>query len=103
MTWHAAAKVGDIREGEIVGIAVAAENIALYLIAGRIYATSNICTHALAVMSDGYLDGDCVECPIHQALFHVPTGEVRSGPAMAPLKIYATKIEGDLVLVELPD
>jgi nitrite reductase/ring-hydroxylating ferredoxin subunit len=103
MTWHAVVKVGDVREGEIVGTAVGAENIALYRIEGRVHATSNICTHAFALMSDGYLDGDCVECPIHQALFHVPTGEVRSGPATVPLKTYATMIEDDSVFVDVVD
>jgi nitrite reductase/ring-hydroxylating ferredoxin subunit len=54
-------------------------------------------------MSDGYVDGDCIECPIHQALFHIPTGDVRSGPATEPLKTYPVKIEHDQVLVELTD
>jgi nitrite reductase/ring-hydroxylating ferredoxin subunit len=103
MTWHLAAKAEDVRSGEIVASAVGTENIALYRIEGRVYATSNICTHAFALLSDGYLDGDCVECPIHQALFHVPTGEVRAPPATEPLKTYATKIEGDTVFVDVPD
>jgi nitrite reductase/ring-hydroxylating ferredoxin subunit len=103
MTWHPVAKIADVRPGEIVASAIGAENIALYNIDGRVYATSDICTHAFALLSDGYLDGDCVECPIHQALFHVPTGEVRAAPATEPLKTYPAKIEGDTVLVEVPD
>jgi nitrite reductase/ring-hydroxylating ferredoxin subunit len=103
MTWHAAAKVADVRAGEILACEVAAEDVALYLIDGRIYATSNTCTHAYALLSDGYLDGECIECPIHQATFHVPTGEVRSPPATEPLKTYPTKIEGETIFVELPD
>jgi nitrite reductase/ring-hydroxylating ferredoxin subunit len=49
------------------------------------------------------LDGDCIECPLHQALFHVPTGEVRSPPASAPLSTYPAKEEADRVLVDLPE
>jgi nitrite reductase/ring-hydroxylating ferredoxin subunit len=101
MAWQAVAKMGDVREGEVLGLAVGTENIALYRIEGEIYATANICTHAMALLSDGYLDGDCVECPVHQALFHVPTGEVRSAPATVPLKVYPTKVEADDVFVDL--
>jgi nitrite reductase/ring-hydroxylating ferredoxin subunit len=103
MTWHAVAKVDDLREGEVVPLTIGTENVALYRIEGWFHATSNICTHAMAVMSDGYVDGDCIECPIHQALFHIPTGDVRSGPATEPLKTYPVKIEHDQVLVELTD
>jgi 3-phenylpropionate/trans-cinnamate dioxygenase ferredoxin component len=44
---------------------------------------------------DGVLAG------IHQALFHVPTGEIRASPATEPLRTFAVKTEGQLVLVEL--
>ena len=101
MTWHIVAKVDQIREGEVRGLAIGSENIALYRIDGQIYATANICTHAMALLSDGYLDGDCIECPIHGALFHVPTGEPRSPPATVPLKTYQTRTEADDVLVEI--
>ena len=101
MMWHAVAKVGDVREGEVLGLTVGSESIALYRIQGQIYATANICTHAMALLSGGFLDGDCIECPIHQALFHVPTGEVRAAPAIEPLKSYRTRIESDEVFVEI--
>lgn len=101
MTWHAIAKADEVREGEVLGLSVGGENIALYRINGQVYATANICTHAMALLSDGYLDGDCIECPIHQALFHVPSGEPRSAPATVPLKTYRTKIESNDVLLEL--
>jgi len=103
MTWHPVAKTEDVRAGEVLASDVGAESIALYRIDGQVYATSNVCTHAFALLSDGYLDGDCIECPIHQALFHVPTGEVRAPPAIDPLKTYPTKIEGDTVFVDVPD
>jgi nitrite reductase/ring-hydroxylating ferredoxin subunit len=103
MTWHIVAKADQIRDGEVLGLSIGGENIALYRIDGRIYATANICTHAMALLSDGYLDGDCIECPIHAALFHVPTGEPRSPPATVPLRIYSTRTDGDDVLVEITE
>jgi nitrite reductase/ring-hydroxylating ferredoxin subunit len=103
VAWHVAARSTDVKEGEILGLKVIQLPIALYRIEGAVYATGNVCTHEFALLPDGYLDGDCIECPLHQALFHVPTGEVRSEPAEVPIQTYSTKEEGDRIYVLLPD
>jgi nitrite reductase/ring-hydroxylating ferredoxin subunit len=77
--------------------------IALFNLGGRIYATDDICTHAHAHLSEGYIDGETVECPLHQGLFHIPTGRPLSPPVTKPLETYPVKIEGGEVLVEIPD
>jgi nitrite reductase/ring-hydroxylating ferredoxin subunit len=101
MAWREVAKVDDVVEGKVLAASAANKMIALYRIDGTLYATSDICTHAFALLSDGYLDGDCIECPIHQSVFHVPTGEVRSDPATEPLQTYPVKVDGDMVMVEI--
>ncbi len=102
MAWHAVAQSSDLKEGSVLGVNAKEFSIALYRIEGVVYATSNICTHGLALLSDGYLDGDCIECPLHQGLFHVPTGEVRSPPVEEPIAVYPAKEDGDTILVQLP-
>jgi nitrite reductase/ring-hydroxylating ferredoxin subunit len=101
MPWHEIAKVENVQEGQVHAASAAGTMLALYRINGEFYATSNICTHAFALLSDGYLDGDCIECPIHQALFHVPTGELRSSPATEPLRTFPVKIDGGALFVDV--
>lgn len=103
MAWHAVAKADDVQEGKVLAVSAANKMIALYRIDGTFYATSDVCTHAFALLSDGYLDGDCIECPIHQALFHVPTGEVRAEPATEPLQTFPVKVDGETLMVEIAD
>lgn len=103
MSWHRVAKAEDLVDGQISGVGVGGQKIALYRIDGKVFATADICTHEYALLSEGYLDGDCVECPLHAAVFHVPTGEVRSGPASCALQIFPVKVEDGVVLVELPE
>lgn len=103
MTWHFAAKLNEVALGAVRGVVIAGQECAIYNIDGRIYATSDICSHAFAFLSEGELDGDCIECPLHQALFHVPTGEARSAPASAPVATYDVKVEGDAIYLDLPD
>jgi 3-phenylpropionate/trans-cinnamate dioxygenase ferredoxin subunit len=103
MAWQLAARVADIEEGGVLGVTLGEHEIALYRIAGRIYATANICTHEFALLSEGEIVDDCVECPMHQARFHIPTGAVRCEPATEPIATYPVKIVADDVFVAVPD
>jgi len=73
--------------------------VCLYNLGGRVYATDDICTHEEASLADGYIEGDCIECPLHQARFHIPTGEVRAPPADTNLRVFPVRLEGGEILV----
>jgi nitrite reductase/ring-hydroxylating ferredoxin subunit len=102
LEWHRVAQLGDIVEDEPKGVRVGRNLIALYNIGGKIYATDNVCTHEFAELSDGFVDGDVVECPLHQARFHIPTGKVVAPPATEDLPVFPVRVDGDDVLVGLP-
>jgi len=102
MTWHKAADVAALADKEVIGVEVSGQEIAVYRIDGEYLATANICTHQFAFMSEGFVEGDCVECPLHQALFDIRTGAVVEGPADQPLKTYAVRVDGTTILIYLP-
>src|SRR6266498_3868758 len=58
-------------------------------------------THAHALLADGFVEGDTIECPLHQAQFEIRTGKALCGPATEDLKIYPVKVEGGDVLINL--
>lgn len=99
--WLRVARLADLRVGEVRQVEVGGQPIALYNVGGAIYATDDRCTHARALMSEGHLEGDRIECPMHQAVFHVPTGKVLKGPARVDLGTHETAISGEDVLVRL--
>ena len=86
--WVDVAATAEVSEGSAVQVVVDGTPLALYRVDGIPYASQDVCTHEFAFMSQGFVDGDCIECPLHQALFHIPTGEVRDGPATCALKTY---------------
>ncbi len=102
MPWHAVAELSDIPEQAGLAVEVGEVTIALFNVEGTIYATQDTCTHADASLAEGYVDGDCVECPLHQATFHIPSGEAREAPAEIDLKTYPVKVEDSVIHVELP-
>ncbi len=98
------ATVADIPLNEVRSFEHDGERIAVYNCNGQFYATDAICTHSYYDLGQGgYVDpDDCtIECPLHGARFDIASGEVRALPAYGPLAVYAVKIEGDDVLVEL--
>lgn len=77
--------------------------IALFNVDDEFYAVADMCTHATASISEGYLDDDCsVECPIHTARFCLKTGAALCLPATEPLQTFAVSVEDGEVYVEVP-
>lgn len=101
--WHAAAAPGDVKEGEPLGLEIAGHHIALYRVAGEYYATSNVCTHAEALLSDGVLDGCEIECPLHMGRFDIRTGEALTSPVEIDIQIYPVRLAGDRLEICLPE
>jgi naphthalene 1,2-dioxygenase system ferredoxin subunit len=77
--------------------------VVLYQAEDSFYATSAICTHGEADLSDGYLDGFNIECPFHQGLFDIRTGEAVGPPCFEPIKTYAVRLQGGVLEVDVPE
>jgi naphthalene 1,2-dioxygenase system ferredoxin subunit len=102
-TWHTAAKLGDVSEGEPHGVEIAGHAVALYRVGGEFYATGNICSHAEALLSDGLLDGCEIECPLHMGRFDIRSGEALTSPVEIDIPTYPVRVAGDSLEVCLPD
>ena len=100
MTFVKVCGVNDLQPGEALRFE-ASYPVALFRVSDQFYATDDTCTHAAASLSDGYIDGDIVECPFHSARFCIRTGEVLSLPASEPLKTYPVKVEDGSVFVDV--
>lgn len=102
VTFHKVATTSDLDEDEAMQIVVEGKEIALINLGGELFALDDICTHAYASMSDGYIEGDCIECPLHGAQFDIKTGKAVTPPATEDLASYGVKVEDGDVYVGLP-
>ena len=57
--------------------------------------------HAEASLSEGFQDGDTIECPMHSGCFNIRTGEALGAPVVDNIKTYQVRLEGDDVLVRV--
>jgi len=102
MAWQRVASVDALRDGEVIGIDVEGTPVALYRIRhDEIRATDGMCTHAFALLADGWVEDGTIECPLHQGLFDIRTGKALGAPATEDLRVYPVKVEGDDVLIDL--
>ena len=73
--------------------------VMLYDLAGEIYATSAICPHQAAFLSQGVMSGEFVDCPRHQGRFHILTGALVRGPPCPALPIFPVEVRSGRVFV----
>nr|AZI70971.1 naphthalene 1,2-dioxygenase ferredoxin component [Marinobacter maroccanus]AZI70992.1 dioxygenase ferredoxin component [Marinobacter maroccanus] len=99
--WIDAVALSEIPEGDVLEVIIEGKDLALYEVEGEIYATDNLCTHGAARLSDGFLEGREIECPLHQGRFDVCTGKALCAPLTEDVKTYPVKIEGQRVMVGL--
>ena len=75
--------------------------LAVFNVDGAFYVTDDACTHGPGSLSEGYIEGDVVECNFHNGAFNIRTGEVVLPPCMVPIRTYRTVVEDGTVFVEL--
>ena len=93
-------RVNKVNPGHATMVYVDGDEVAVFNVGGRFYATQNACTHAEGPLSEGDLEGKVVTCPWHGSQFDVTTGEVRAGPARDPIKTYKVTVADGIGSVE---
>jgi 3-phenylpropionate/trans-cinnamate dioxygenase ferredoxin component len=103
MGWHVVAADDALGDDEALGVRVGEVPIAIVRAGGALHAVHNVCTHQYALLSDGYVEDGCIECPLHQGRFELTTGLAKCAPVTEPVKVYPVKVEVGKILVELGD
>ncbi|MDR8398323.1 Rieske 2Fe-2S domain-containing protein [Paraburkholderia sp. USG1] len=98
--WVPVCNLGELDPGTMRPIDIdGLPPIALFNVAGTVHATSNICTHNVAMLTDGTFCDHVVECPLHGGSFDVTTGEAISYPCEVALQTFDVQVKNGTVLV----
>ena len=100
--FHSVATTAEITEDEPKAVSKGRMDIGIYQREGDFDAIGDICTHAYACMTDGYIDDGQIECPLHGACFDIKTGKALTAPATIDLRPYEVKVDGDQIMVGVP-
>lgn len=93
----------EMKDGEVKRVVTRSGcPLAVYRIDGRFYATHDTCTHATASLSQGEIvDGDLIACPVHDGMFHIPSGQAVGFPCTVDVQTFRILEEQDEVHADL--
>lgn len=94
-------KAEEIAPGNALKIEAAGLTVAVFNLDGEFFVTDDSCTHGPGSLSEGFIDGDVIECNFHNGQFNIKTGEVVSPPCMVPIKTYPAVVEDGKVFIEI--
>ncbi|MGP8057279.1 MAG: Rieske (2Fe-2S) protein [Nitrososphaerales archaeon] len=96
-----AIKASELAEGTMLTLDLKGVHLLLARIGGEVSALSGTCTHEDADLGLGFIIEERVVCPLHLSQFDLRTGQVLNPPAIAPLRSFNLKIEGETIFVEV--
>ena len=83
MSWIGVCDAEQVQEDFPFSGNVDGKEIGVYLIDGEYYALEDVCPHAYALLSQGFVEDGKVECPLHEAVFDVKNRSVPARPRRA--------------------
>ena len=88
-------KVSDVAPGQLLGVTVDGQPVAVANLDGQLFAIGDICTHRGCSLSEGTLTGSVAVCPCHGGQYDMRTGEVVGGPPPEPVEAYPVQVSND--------
>ncbi len=99
--WHDVGAADDFAQDEPKGVVAAGIGVAVFRVGADLFALHDMCTHATARLSGGFVEDGCVECPLHQGLFDLRTGEARKEPCTEDVQTFHVREVGGRVEVQV--
>jgi 3-phenylpropionate/trans-cinnamate dioxygenase ferredoxin subunit len=100
----AATKICALDELEVnQAVKVDIDGVAIALVrdaAGDVFAIGDTCTHGDISLSEGFVEGQTLECWAHGSMFSLTTGKPLSLPAYDPVPVYNVELIDGFVFVD---
>ena len=91
-SWQKLIADADLEAGDVTPVTIGTRELAVFDAKDGVFVSLSRCTHGGANLCDGYFDGTYIECPLHQGLFDVRTGEAKAVPARVSSRIIESRI-----------
>ncbi len=100
--WHDVAPRAGLDPDFPTGVVVQGQKIGLFLLQDQVHALEDVCPHAYALLSQGFVEYGVVECPLHAARFEINGGKCLNEMGQRDLRCFPVKVEADRVWVQVP-
>ena len=99
--WILVGTTDNVEGEDIIRLDHNDKTFCVYKLEDGFYATDGICTHEAVHLEDGLVMDNEIECPMHQGVFDIKTGEAVSPPACDDLKTYPVKVEDNNIYIQI--
>lgn len=100
--WIEACRTDEVDEDLPKAVKLNGQEIGIFKLGDELFALEDVCPHAYALLSQGFVEGEEVECPLHGAVFNIRTGKCLRDIGERDVKTYAVKEEDGAVFVDMP-
>lgn len=94
------AALADVPPGSAIAVPVGRYEVAVFNVAGELFALENACPHQGGPLAEGWVEGYTVTCPWHAWCFELRTGNLTLGE-FAWLPRFEVRVAGGDIEVAL--
>ena len=87
--WIDVAPTSELQAGDRKVVYSEIGPIAIFNLAGELFAIEDVCTHDGGELASGTCDGDQIICPRHGARFNIRSGKVLAPPAFEDIDTFS--------------
>lgn len=91
----------DLPSGARKSLDLAGKSVLICHSNDRLFAVSNICSHAHEKLECGRVSRGWIACPVHGARFDLATGRAMNPPATRPIATYEVRVVDDWIEVRV--
>jgi nitrite reductase/ring-hydroxylating ferredoxin subunit len=99
--WHNIAAEADLDADFPTGVEIDGVQIGLYKQGDAVCAIEDVCPHAYALLSQGFVESGKVECPLHGAQFEIATGKCLTEIGQRDLRVFPVRVVDGRVHVQV--
>jgi 3-phenylpropionate/trans-cinnamate dioxygenase ferredoxin component len=93
-------KLADMKDKGTIRLEYPPFDILVAFVDGQVYAIEDACNHAGASLAEGWLEDNCVVCPMHGYVFDLANGKLlRPRGLCGDQRTYRVSIEGEDVVI----
>lgn len=99
-SWITVGTRDQVEPDQPLGASLGNIKIGVYEVDGNLHTIEDVCPHAAAMLTHGFVDGCEVECALHNAVFDVTSGKHLRGEPCRDLKTFAVRLAGQEIQVQ---
>ena len=99
--WRALCAVGDVEEGMPRRVVVEGlPPLAVFQLGDEHFVIADTCTHGQASLSEGFIEGDQIECPWHAGRFCIRDGKAMAAPAVDDVVSWPARVVDGRICID---